>query len=457
MERIARLPKPEGFFDPKAPAGTPTPPERDPDAPAMHGARRVSAAALRLSPTAGEPLELLELGSRVQRQPALRRQLPRVQHLRRRERKNPRLARVGGVPRRPGRRVGARQSAVHVGGADPRPDRLRHAGRPGEGQRRAIPRRPHLRHHRRQEAEAGCRGADLPRIAHAHARGRSERQRQPVHLRIRHRCGPAGRGARGMLGQDPKEDPNTALFSIDVIQVPLASPEKARIVNRPRIFADAATGEIAGLWQGGDHGPGTQKTSRHQSMSRHHRLPGNRPGGGRLLGQRHPDGHLRSGASGPARPGRRQELRLLALGDVQQRRHEGHLHRRMGRRLATPLPRHRSAHLGRRRDLRHRRSQAALRQLLQDAGGANRAGELRGAQRRARFRCPGATSWSRRGIRAASRCSISPTRRIRSRSRSSIAARSTPSRSSPAATGRRIGTTATSTARRSPAASTCSG
>jgi hypothetical protein len=62
-------------------------------------------------------------------------------------------------------------------------------------------------------------------------------------------------------GKDPKDDPNTSLFSIDVIQVPLASPEKARIVNRPRIFADPATGNIAGLWQGGNHGPGTQ-TSR---------------------------------------------------------------------------------------------------------------------------------------------------------------------------------------------------
>jgi len=62
-------------------------------------------------------------------------------------------------------------------------------------------------------------------------------------------------------GLKPDEDPKTALFSIDVIQVPVAAPEKARIVNRPRIFADAATGTIAGLWKGGDHGPGTQKTS----------------------------------------------------------------------------------------------------------------------------------------------------------------------------------------------------
>jgi hypothetical protein len=61
-------------------------------------------------------------------------------------------------------------------------------------------------------------------------------------------------------GKDPKEDPNTALFSIDVIKVPLAAPEKAAIVSRPRIFADPATGNIAGLWQGGNHGPGTQSS-----------------------------------------------------------------------------------------------------------------------------------------------------------------------------------------------------
>jgi uncharacterized protein (DUF305 family) len=55
-------------------------------------------------------------------------------------------------------------------------------------------------------------------------------------------------------------DPNTALFSIDVIQVPLARPQDARIVSRPRIFADPESGAVAGLWRGGDHGPGTQDT-----------------------------------------------------------------------------------------------------------------------------------------------------------------------------------------------------
>jgi len=64
----------------------------------------------------------------------------------------------------------------------------------------------------------------------------------------------------GCSGLAPDKDPNTALFSIDVIQVPLAAPATAKIVNRPRIFTDPKTGAIAGLWEGGDHGPGTQRS-----------------------------------------------------------------------------------------------------------------------------------------------------------------------------------------------------
>ena len=60
----------------------------------------------------------------------------------------------------------------------------------------------------------------------------------------------------------PGEDEKSALFSIDVIQIPMKAPEKARIVSRPRIFADPESGAIAGLWKGGDHGVGTQKTSK---------------------------------------------------------------------------------------------------------------------------------------------------------------------------------------------------
>ena len=59
---------------------------------------------------------------------------------------------------------------------------------------------------------------------------------------------------------DAPGDDRTALFSIDVIEIPVADPAAARIVDRPRIFA--AEGQIAGLWRGGDHGDGTQDTSR---------------------------------------------------------------------------------------------------------------------------------------------------------------------------------------------------
>ena len=64
----------------------------------------------------------------------------------------------------------------------------------------------------------------------------------------------------GCSDESPSEDPNTALFRIDVIQIPLTRPEEARIVGRPYIFRDPESGAIAGLWKGGDHGPGTQST-----------------------------------------------------------------------------------------------------------------------------------------------------------------------------------------------------
>jgi len=55
-------------------------------------------------------------------------------------------------------------------------------------------------------------------------------------------------------------DSRTALFSIDVIEIPLADPSQSRIISSPRVFADSETGEIAGLWEGGDSGEGTQDT-----------------------------------------------------------------------------------------------------------------------------------------------------------------------------------------------------
>ena len=64
----------------------------------------------------------------------------------------------------------------------------------------------------------------------------------------------------GCSGLSPDEDPNTSYFRIEVIQIPLANPERARVVSAPRLFMDQESGAISGLHQGGDFGPGTQSS-----------------------------------------------------------------------------------------------------------------------------------------------------------------------------------------------------
>src|SRR5579859_3410174 len=58
----------------------------------------------------------------------------------------------------------------------------------------------------------------------------------------------------GCSGETPDKDPNTALFRIDVIKVPVAAPQDAKVVNSPRVFMDARTGAINSLSNGGTHG-----------------------------------------------------------------------------------------------------------------------------------------------------------------------------------------------------------
>jgi hypothetical protein len=65
----------------------------------------------------------------------------------------------------------------------------------------------------------------------------------------------------GCSSGDPTVNPDTALFRIDIIKVPVAHPELAKIVSSPRIFSDNQTGALNGLWKGGNHGEGTQTTS----------------------------------------------------------------------------------------------------------------------------------------------------------------------------------------------------
>ncbi len=57
----------------------------------------------------------------------------------------------------------------------------------------------------------------------------------------------------GCSGETPDKDPNTALFRIDVIKVPVAAPQTAQVVSSPRVFIDPRTGALNGLNNGGTH------------------------------------------------------------------------------------------------------------------------------------------------------------------------------------------------------------
>jgi len=58
----------------------------------------------------------------------------------------------------------------------------------------------------------------------------------------------------GCSGEAPDKDPNTSLFRIEVIKVPLAAPQNAKVVSSPRVFMDPQTGVLNALSSGGTHG-----------------------------------------------------------------------------------------------------------------------------------------------------------------------------------------------------------
>lgn len=60
----------------------------------------------------------------------------------------------------------------------------------------------------------------------------------------------------GCSGEAPDKDPNTSLFRIEVIKVPLAAPQDAKVVSSPRVFMDARTGALNALKSGATHGTG---------------------------------------------------------------------------------------------------------------------------------------------------------------------------------------------------------
>jgi hypothetical protein len=276
MERMASLPKPEGFFDPKAPAGRPSPPERD--ASATGGSPAASDANPPASGTAPPPSGATPPGATFD--PVASNRLSFT---------NSDLAFSGNHVfvgnyhgfntydvERPGRpRLLASvvcpggQGDVSVYGnllflsVEQTRGRL-DCGTQGVPTPVSAERFrgirifdiSDLRKPKQVAAIQTCRGS------HTHTLVTDPNDRANLYV-----YGSGTSSVRspeelaGCSGLKPEEDPNTALFSIDVIKVPLAAPQTAAIVNRPRIFADAKTGTISGLWPGGDHGPGTQKTS----------------------------------------------------------------------------------------------------------------------------------------------------------------------------------------------------
>ena len=121
-----------------------------------------------------------------------------------------------------------------------------------------------------QEAEAGGGRADVPRVAHAHA-GRSIRTTRTNIYIYGSGTGAVrpGEELAGCSGGIPKKDPNTALFSIDVIKVPLAAPRRrasstARAsspIRRPARSPGSGRAATTARARSGPHGSRTSATT----------------------------------------------------------------------------------------------------------------------------------------------------------------------------------------------------
>jgi hypothetical protein len=272
MQLVASLAKPDGFFDPKAPAGSPTPPER---APAPDGAPEperdndtTPAGTNALQPSApGAPpaqnLQIVFANSDL----AFSGDLMFVGNFHGftvydvENGAKPRLLSSVVCPGGQGD-VSVYRNLLIVsveqtrGRIDCGTEGVKDTVSAERFRGIRIFDISDLRKPRQVAAVQTCRGS------HTHTLVTDPRNRDNLYVYV------SGTGVvrsgdelAGCSGKDPKDDPNTSLFSIDVIEVPVTAPERSRIVNQPRIFADAATGALGGLWQGGNHGPGTQ-TSR---------------------------------------------------------------------------------------------------------------------------------------------------------------------------------------------------
>jgi hypothetical protein len=253
MERISGLPKPDGFFDPKAPAGNPSPPERDPNLP--------PEPPPPFDPVASNKLSFTNSDLAFQGTHAFVGNYHGVNTYDVERPGRPRLLASIVCPGGQGD-VSVHGNLMFMSVEQTR-GRL-DCGTQGVPTPVSAERFRGIRifdisdlaKPRQVAAIQTCRGS------HTHTLVTSPIDKDTLYL--------YGQGTSSVRSGDelagcsdakPEDDPNTSLFSIDVIKVPLAHPEQAAIVNRPRIFADAKGGNIAALWRGGTHGEGTQRTS----------------------------------------------------------------------------------------------------------------------------------------------------------------------------------------------------
>jgi hypothetical protein len=257
MKRISSLPKPEGFFDPAKPAGAPIPAERDPSLPPLPPADQTNPATIALNNALGfANSDLAFSGNHVF--------MGSYHGFTTYDIERPSKPKLSASIVCPG---GQGDVSVHGNLLFMSVEQTR--GRLDCGTQ-GIPTPvsterfrgvrifdiSDLNKPKQVAAIQTCRGS------HTHTLVSDPNDKANLYVYGSGTSGVRpGEELAGCSGLKPDEDPNTSLFSIDVIQVPVAAPQNAKIIGRPRIFADTATGKIAGLNPGGDSGPGTQKMS----------------------------------------------------------------------------------------------------------------------------------------------------------------------------------------------------
>ncbi len=171
-----------------------------------------------------------------------------------RTRSSPALSDRGRLPGRPGRPLGLREPALHVGRGERAPGPTADADARG-GRDHALPRRPHLRHQQPRRACAGGGGADLPRLAHAHARDEPERRpttststsQGTAASARRPRCRAAGAADGNTANHAASDERTRRSGGSRSSRSRSRRPRTRRVVNEPRLFRDAATGASTAL------------------------------------------------------------------------------------------------------------------------------------------------------------------------------------------------------------------